>query len=135
MGEASAGAPARPAASANGDAPPPGASGRPPRPPSAPSPAVPRANKKTYTFGMYKAAKIALGLKRRSPSGAPSGAVPGAGGSPATPDGWGGAGPAGLKTLAPLAVPSGPWHEVDAATEWTGPPSRFAAPTSTRSRS
>ena len=122
MGEASAGAPARPAASANGDAPPPGSSGRPPRPPSAPSPAVPRANKKTYTFGMYKAAKIALGLKRRSPSGAPSGAVPGAGGSPATPDGWGGAGPAGPKTLAPLAVPSGPWHEVDAATEWTGPP-------------
>ena len=49
------------------------------------------------------------------------GAVPGAGGSPAHSEGWGGAGLKAAEDGRQLAVPSGPWHEVDAATECPAP--------------
>ena len=63
------------------------------------------------------------------------GGGPRRGGSPATPDGWGGAGPAGRRRSRRSRC------RPVRGTRWTrrpsgpAPPSRFAAPTSTRSRS
>jgi hypothetical protein len=95
--------------------------------------------KKSYTFGVYKAAKIALGLKKTKTVSARAGNAPapsssrrafgeaGAGFSSRRGVGDASSHPGTPSTLT-LDVPKGPWHEVEDPNPWSGPPVPTAGP-------
>lgn len=119
-----------------------GADAEAPRLEPAASPISQRAltkRKKSYTFGVYKAAKIALGLKKTKTVSARAGNAPapsssrrafgeeGAGFS--SRRGVGDASPhPGTPSTLTLDVPKGPWHEVEDPNPWSGPPVPTAGP-------
>jgi hypothetical protein len=95
--------------------------------------------KKSYTFGVYKAAKIALGLKKTKTVSARAGNAPApsssrrafgeAGAGFSSRRGVSAASPhPGTPSTLTLDVPKGPWHEVEDPNPWSGPPVPTAGP-------
>ena len=92
--------------------------------------------KKSYTFGVYKATKIALGLKKPktvaarhavSSFGDPN-LDPNLAGSNASRRVSGDASPASPPAPPAVDVPKGPWHVVEDPAPWSGPPVPTAGP-------
>ena len=89
--------------------------------------------KKSYTFGVYKATKIALGLKKPKTVAARDATSsiprdPNLAGSNASRRVSGDASPASPPAPPAVDVPKGPWHVVEEPAPWSGPPVPTAGP-------
>ena len=96
---------------------------------------APIKSKKSYTFGVYKATKIALGLKKaktvaasRAPAASSSRRASSLGTENASPTLTHAGTSRDRLTVDVPKGPKGPWHEVEDPAPWSGPPVPTAGP-------